>query len=159
LVAYLVASMARLALAGLGAEGLAEKLPYAPELASTLDDRALVGRLLTTVYQATKNSSETTRRAARGVAEALGGTHFELDVAPIVEGYVSKVSGSLGRELSFATDDIALQNIQARARAPSVWLIANVRSALLLSTSNRSEAAVGYATMDGDTAGGLCPIA
>src|SRR5262249_4879374 len=36
---------------------------------------------------------------------------------------------------------------------------ANVRNALLLATSNRSEAAVGYATMDGDTCGGLSPIA
>ena len=159
LVAYLVAAMARLALRELGPSGLAEKLAYAPELASLGDERELVARLLTTAYQATKNSSETTRQAARGVAEALGATHYELDVDPIVEAYVSKVSASLGRELSFATDDIALQNIQARARAPSVWLIANVRSALLVSTSNRSEAAVGYATMDGDTAGGLCPIA
>ena len=159
LVAYLVASMARLALAELGQAGLAEKLPYAPELASWVDERTLVGRLLTTAYQATKNSGETTRQAARAVAEALGATHFELDVDPIVEAYVERVSEALGRELSFATDDIALQNIQARARAPSVWLIANVRSALLVSTSNRSEAAVGYATMDGDTAGGLCPIA
>jgi NAD+ synthase (glutamine-hydrolysing) len=40
-----------------------------------------------------------------------------------------------------------------------VWLVANVQNALLLSTSNRSEAAVGYATMDGDTSGGLSPIA
>ena len=38
-------------------------------------------------------------------------------------------------------------------------MIANVTGALLLATSNRSEAAVGYATMDGDTAGGLSPIA
>jgi NAD+ synthase (glutamine-hydrolysing) len=159
LVAYLVAAMARLALADLGPPGLAQKLAYAPELAATADERELVGRLLTTAYQATKNSSDVTRQAARGVAEALGATHFELDVDPIVEAYVEKVSASLGRELSFATDDIALQNVQARARAPSVWLIANVRSALLVSTSNRSEAAVGYATMDGDTAGGLCPIA
>jgi NAD+ synthase (glutamine-hydrolysing) len=37
--------------------------------------------------------------------------------------------------------------------------LANLRNALLLSTSNRSEAAVGYATMDGDTCGGLSPIA
>jgi NAD+ synthase (glutamine-hydrolysing) len=44
-------------------------------------------------------------------------------------------------------------------RAPSVWLLANLEQKLLLSTSNRSEAAVGYATMDGDTAGGLSPIA
>jgi NAD+ synthase (glutamine-hydrolysing) len=38
-------------------------------------------------------------------------------------------------------------------------MLANIRNALLLSTSNRSEAAVGYATMDGDTCGGLSPIA
>jgi NAD+ synthase (glutamine-hydrolysing) len=38
-------------------------------------------------------------------------------------------------------------------------MLANLRNALLLSTSNRSEAAVGYATMDGDTSGGLSPIA
>jgi NAD+ synthase (glutamine-hydrolysing) len=37
--------------------------------------------------------------------------------------------------------------------------MANLQGALLLSTSNRSEAAVGYATMDGDTCGGLSPIA
>jgi NAD+ synthase (glutamine-hydrolysing) len=159
LVTCLVAMMARLALAELGPGGLAEKLAYAPELASAGDARALVGRLLTTVYQSTRNSSDTTRAAARGVAEAVGATHFELDVDPIVEAYVEKVERSLGRELSFERDDIALQNVQARVRAPSVWLIANVRSALLVSTSNRSEAAVGYATMDGDTAGGLCPIA
>ena len=44
-------------------------------------------------------------------------------------------------------------------RAPSIWMLANLRGALLLTTSNRSEAAVGYATMDGDTAGGLAPLA
>ena len=38
-------------------------------------------------------------------------------------------------------------------------MLANLHGALLLSTSNRSEAAVGYATMDGDTSGGLSPIA
>ncbi len=42
---------------------------------------------------------------------------------------------------------------------PGIWLLANLNNALLLSTSNRSEAAVGYATMDGDTSGGLSPIA
>src|SRR5690606_25887114 len=51
------------------------------------------------------------------------------------------------------------QNIQARVRAPSVWLLANVKGALLFAPSNRAEAAVGIATMDGDTAGGLSPLA
>jgi NAD+ synthase (glutamine-hydrolysing) len=38
-------------------------------------------------------------------------------------------------------------------------MLANITGGLLVSTSNRSEAAVGYATMDGDTAGGIAPIA
>ena len=37
-------------------------------------------------------------------------------------------------------------------------MLANLNNALLLATSNRSEAAVGYATMDGDTCGGISPI-
>lgn len=115
--------------------------------------------LLTTAYQATRNSSETTRSAARAVAEAIGARHLELDVDELVRGYVSRVETAIGRPLSWERDDVALQNIQARVRAPSVWMFANIAGALLLSTSNRSEAAVGYATMDGDTAGGLAPIA
>ena len=69
------------------------------------------------------------------------------------------VEASLNRTLTWQQDDIALQNIQARVRAPGVWMLANIKGALLLATSNRSEAAVGYATMDGDTCGGLSPIA
>jgi len=115
--------------------------------------------LLTTVYQATRNSSEVTRNAARSVAQGLGARHLELDVDAQVQGYISMIESALQRTLDWQTDDIALQNIQARTRAPSVWLLANLAGALLLSTSNRSEAAVGYATMDGDTAGGLAPIA
>ena len=121
--------------------------------------REAVGELLTCVYQGTANSSETTRSAAREVAAAIGARFLELEVGELVDGYVARVEGALGRELDWRRDDLALQNIQARVRAPSAWLIANVRGALLLATSDRSEAAVGYATMDGDTAGGLSPIA
>jgi len=159
LVACLVAMMARLSLAELGAKGLAERLPFVAELGDAPDPSALVGRLLTTVYQATQHSSDTTRSAARVVAEALGARHLELDVEELVQGYRSRIEAALGRALAWSSDDLSLQNIQARARAPGVWLIANLERALLLSTSNRSEAAVGYATMDGDTAGGLSPIA
>jgi NAD+ synthase (glutamine-hydrolysing) len=111
------------------------------------------------VYQSTRNSSQVTLSAARTVAEAIGAEFLHFDVDEIVEKYTSMVASAIGRELQWKTDDLALQNIQARVRAPGVWMLANLRNALLLSTSNRSEAAVGYATMDGDTAGGLSPIA
>lgn len=113
----------------------------------------------TCAYQATKNSSKTTEKAAREVANYFGANYIKLDVDNIVEQYKSKVSKSLKRKLSWEKDDIALQNIQARVRSPSIWMIANLTNSILISTSNRSEAAVGYCTMDGDTSGGLSPIA
>jgi NAD+ synthase (glutamine-hydrolysing) len=84
---------------------------------------------------------------------------FEWNIDAVVDRYVDTVSAAIGRKLNWQHDDLALQNIQARARGPGAWLLANLRDALLLTTSNRSEAAVGYATMDGDTCGGLAPIA
>jgi NAD+ synthase (glutamine-hydrolysing) len=158
-VACLVEQMVSLGVAELGIDRFCAKLGHVPDLCDAKNERDLVERLLTTVYQSTCNSSETTRAAASTVAQALGARHHEIDVDPLVNGYIERVSHALRRELSWQSDDIALQNIQARARAPSVWMIANVEGALLLATSNRSEAAVGYATMDGDTAGGLSPIA
>ncbi len=158
-VACLVAEMVALAVAELGLEGTIERLGHIDALAGATDERQLVGRLLTVAYQATANSSTTTRDAAAGLSEALGARFFELDVEPLVDGYRRLVESAIGRSLTWDDDDLALQNIQARARGPSVWMLANLQGALLLSTSNRSEAAVGYATMDGDTCGGLSPIA
>jgi len=158
-VATLAALMVDMAWADLGRDGLLKKLGYLSGLDQLETPRELVGQLLTTVYQATANSGDVTRNAAKELAEAVGSRHYEFDVDPVVNQYVRTVSEALGRELTWGTDDIALQNIQARVRAPGVWMLANIRGALLLATSNRSEAAVGYATMDGDTSGGLSPIA
>ena len=121
--------------------------------------RQLVARLVTCVYQATAHSGAVTRQAAEGLAEAVGANFHVFDVEPLVQGYERLVEQALGRRLDWRHDDLALQNIQARARAPGVWMLANLLGALLVSTSNRSEAAVGYATMDGDTAGGIAPLA
>jgi NAD+ synthase (glutamine-hydrolysing) len=140
----------------LGLDGLAKKLPAVSVAKSNAD---LVRQLLTCVYQSTRNSGPVTLDAARTMANAVGAEFLEWNVDAMVDAYVSTVSQTLGRELTWERDDVALQNIQARARGPGIWLLANLRHALLLTTSNRSEAAVGYATMDGDTCGGLAPIA
>ncbi|MBI2823540.1 MAG: NAD(+) synthase [Planctomycetia bacterium] len=158
-VACLVAIMVELGVGELGIDGFAKKLGHVAGLDEARTAADLVNRLLTCVYQSTKNSSQTTRDAAAGVARAIGAQFYEFDVENLVEEYIRIVSRAVGRELTWGRDDLALQNIQARARAPGVWMLANLHSALLLSTSNRSEAAVGYATMDGDTSGGLSPIA
>jgi NAD+ synthase (glutamine-hydrolysing) len=153
--ACLVSLMVDRALEALGPERFAEKVGLAAEPSA----RDWVRKLLCCAYQPTDNSTDVTRDAATAVAEALGATFYILDVQHIVDAYEHLIGGAVGRPLTWDRDDITLQNIQARARGPSVWMLANMRGALLLSTSNRSEAAVGYATMDGDTCGGLSPIA
>jgi NAD+ synthase (glutamine-hydrolysing) len=158
-VACLAALACRLAAGELGVDEAAARLGVQPRPGAGDAVRGLVAATLTCVYQATANSGPVTRAAARGLAEAVGATYHEFDVEPVVRGYERMVSAAIGRPLSWETDDVALQNIQARARAPSVWMLANLTGGLLVSTSNRSEAAVGYATMDGDTAGGIAPIA
>jgi NAD+ synthase (glutamine-hydrolysing) len=158
-VACLVALMAELGAGELGVEGFVRKLGHPKSLVGARTARDLVHGLLTCAWQPTDNSGSATRDAARTVAEAVGAPLHELEVGPIVRAYVALVERAIGRPLDWQRDDTSLQNIQARVRAPSVWLLANVEGKLLVSTSNRSEAAVGYATMDGDTAGGLAPIA
>jgi NAD+ synthase (glutamine-hydrolysing) len=171
--AALVKLMVDFGVAEIGRERFLEKLAYISNLSSSEPQASrerqrpengaaspdLVRNLLTCVYQSTRNSGDVTRSAARDLSEAIGAEFFEFDVDAIVEDYTSIVSRALGRPLTWETDDVALQNIQARVRAPGIWMLANVRGALLLATSNRSEAAVGYTTMDGDTCGGLSPIA
>ena len=155
----LIRLMVELGTEELGVEGFKKKLAYLPEIQSATDVPGLVHALLTTAYQASGNSGSVTREAARAVAEATGARHLEFDITRLVAGYTEMVEGGIGRALSWERDDVTLQNIQARVRSPGIWMVANLNNALLLSTSNRSEAAVGYATMDGDTSGGLSPIA
>jgi NAD+ synthase (glutamine-hydrolysing) len=158
-IGCLVSWMVRAASDELGLAALRERLAHVHGLAECATARDIVGRLLTTLYQSTVNSGAVTRSAARAVADGVGARHHEVDVDALVKGYVALAEGALGRSLAWQTDDLALQNIQARVRSPSAWMLANVEGKLLLATSNRSEAAVGYATMDGDTSGGLSPIA
>ncbi len=154
-IACLVRLMVEFGVDELGAKAFCGKLNYPPVTTVSY----IVHSLLTCVYQATENSSEITQRAAETLAKSIGADYLELNINELVKGYVNLVSDALKQKLSWEKHDIALQNIQARVRSPSVWLIANLRNALLLATSNRSEAAQGYATMDGDTSGGLSPLA
>ncbi|WP_046245790.1 NAD(+) synthase [Hymenobacter terrenus] len=122
-------------------------------------NQELVRQLLTCAYQGTVNSSDDTFNSAKELADSIGARFYHWGIDDEVNGYVGKIQGALERELTWKTDDLALQNIQARVRAPAIWLLANVQNCLLITTSNRSEASVGYCTMDGDTAGSISPIA
>lgn len=118
----------------------------------------IMPQVLTTVYQQSENSSNITAHAATQLAKALGATHHQWSISNEVAAYQDKIEHALGRTLCWEQDDIALQNIQARARSPGVWMLANLEHKLLIATSNLSEASVGYCTMDGDTSGVLSPI-
>jgi NAD+ synthase (glutamine-hydrolysing) len=121
--------------------------------------KKLMSKILICAYQGTKNSGAATLDSAKKLAESIGATFYEWKIDREVEGYSSEVEKAIGRKLDWKTDDISMQNIQARARAPIIWMLANIHNALLITTSNRSEGDVGYTTMDGDTAGSIAPIA
>ena len=158
LCAVLVAEMVKRASAELGWKKFCDSLNL-EEGAINGDWKKAVNTLLTCAYQGTKNSSADTLNAARTLAESIGAEFHEWTIDDEVASYSFKIEKAIGRRLSWETDDIALQNIQARARSPIIWMLANIKRAVLLTTSNRSEGNVGYATMDGDTSGSLAPIA
>ena len=156
-IAVLVAQAVKLGLDELGSEVLGQKLGI--EILPSDSYKQIVNKIFHTAYQGTKNSSEDTLNSARSLAESLGANFYHWTIDEEVDAYSKSIEKVLGRSLSWETDDIAMQNIQARARSPIIWMLTNIKKCLLLSTSNRSEGDVGYATMDGDTSGSISPIA
>lgn len=167
--AVAVAEMIRRALCEIGLAEFAARtrILNAEEIASlaklpageTQQVKAICRRLLTCAYQASRNSSDDTFNSAKELANSIGATFYNWFIDDEVAGYTHKIEQAIGRQLSWEHDDVTLQNIQARVRAPVIWMLANLNNALLMATSNRSEASVGYATMDGDTAGSISPLA
>lgn len=156
--AIFVAEMVRRAATEIGWEEFYRSLGLEPET-DGYSPRKAVNRLLTCAYQGTRNSSDSTFHAAKTLAESIGAKFHYWLIDEEVGSYTSKVENAIERKLTWETDDVTLQNIQARTRSPIIWMLANVHRAVLLTTSNRSEGNVGYATMDGDTSGSLAPIA
>jgi NAD+ synthase (glutamine-hydrolysing) len=115
--------------------------------------------LLITLYQETKNNSEETKKYAKLLTDDLRIKHYEIQIDSVVDWITENISEKLGINTNWKEHDLSLQNIQARARSPIVWFMANLKNHLLISTGNRSEASVGYTTMDGDSSGSICPIA
>jgi NAD+ synthase (glutamine-hydrolysing) len=164
--AILVAEMVRRSIDELGWMAALAKLNFedlTPAVSKIETDREkkreITRRIFTCAYQGTVNSSSGTLNSARQLAEEIGATFHHWLIDDAVHNYRSKVEHALDRQLTWENDDLALQNIQSRARSPIIWMLANINNALLLVTSNRSEGDVGYATMDGDTSGSIAPIA
>ena len=102
--------------------------------------------------------SEFTSRAslddATAVARALG---CRLDTVPIAPG-IGAITGMLAPLFAGTTPDIAEENLQSRLRGLTLMALSNKFGEMLLTTGNKSEVAVGYATIYGDMAGGYNPV-
>ncbi|MEA2389152.1 MAG: hypothetical protein QOG41_1925, partial [Thermoleophilaceae bacterium] len=99
-------------------------------------------------------SSEGTRTDAASIAENLGTELMELSIEPLMGAYDDVLAEAFaGRE-----PDLTEENIQARARGNLVMALSNKFGWLVLTTGNKSEMSVGYATLYGDMAGGFAVL-
>lgn len=84
-------------------------------------------------------------------AHLLGVAYSVIDIAPIVASFQQQLADAF----SGLTRDKTEENLQARARGVLLMALSNKKGWLVLTTGNKSEMAVGYATLYGDMAGGF----
>src|SRR5947209_3348896 len=120
-------------------------------LAALIAADALGPERLTCVAMPSPYSSEGTRADARAIAENLGAELIELGIDGLMEAY----DGVLESVFDGRDPDITEENLQARMRGNIVMALSNKFGWLVLTTGNKSEMSVGYATLYGDMAGGF----
>ena len=102
-------------------------------------------------YRYTSNESLSDAAAC---AEALGTKYEIVPIAAPVEGF----SEALSKVFAGRAPDIAEENIQSRTRGTLLMAISNKFGGMVVTTGNKSEMSVGYATLYGDMNGGFNPI-
>jgi NAD+ synthetase len=131
--------------------GLSGGIDSALTLAIAVD--ALGADHVTAAMLPSRYTSELSLREARGQAQALGVRYLDLPIESAFEAFDRTLTDTCG-ELG----DLTAQNIQARARGVLLMALSNQTGALLLTTGNKSEMAVGYATLYGDMCGAYAPL-
>ena len=91
---------------------------------------------------------------AAELANNLGIKHSTIPIGQIYDSF----SCSLEDEFSGKEKDITEENLQSRCRGVILMALSNKSGDLVLTTGNKSETAVGYSTLYGDTAGGFCVL-
>ena len=99
-------------------------------------------------------TSNMSQEDAAKQAAMLGIRYDTISIEPIYEATIAQLLPVLGEREPDATEE----NIQARCRGLLLMAISNKTGRMLLTTGNKSEMAVGYATLYGDMAGGFAPI-
>jgi NAD+ synthase (glutamine-hydrolysing) len=106
------------------------------------------------VIMPSPHSSDATQGDARLIASNLGCEAIEFDIAPLMAAY----ERVLAERFEGTAAGVAEENLQARIRGNLVMALSNKLGWLPLSTGNKSEMSVGYATLYGDMAGGFAVI-
>lgn len=91
---------------------------------------------------------------AAACAHALGCSHEIIPIQPAVDGFDAMLEGSFAD----TAVDITEENMQSRIRGVTLMALSNKFGPMLLTTGNKSEMSVGYATIYGDMAGGYNPL-
>ncbi|AXC49273.1 NAD+ synthase [Paracoccus suum] len=133
----------------LGLSGGIDSALVATIAADALGPQNVRGVMLPSLY-----TSQASLDDAAEVARRLG---IRLDTVPI-EGARGAVAEALSGVMAGTKPDLTEENIQSRLRGLMLMAISNKFGELLLTTGNKSEVAVGYATIYGDMAGGYNPI-
>lgn len=100
------------------------------------------------VSMPSRYSSEHSRTDAADLAARLGINYEVVPIAPMVDAYLSAVK----------VEGVAEENLQARVRGATLMALSNQHGHLVLATGNKSELAVGYSTLYGDSVGGFAPL-
>ncbi|TML82467.1 MAG: NAD+ synthase [Actinobacteria bacterium] len=123
-------------------------------LAALLAVDALGSDRVVCVTMPSPYSSEGTRADAKAIAENLGAELVEMPIDPLMGAY----DEALAEVFAGCDPDITEENLQARARGNLVMALSNKFGWLVLTTGNKSEMSVGYATLYGDMAGGFAVL-
>jgi NAD+ synthetase len=99
------------------------------------------------------HSSEHSLTDAHGLAANLGITCHELPIEPAMTAFDEMLGDLLSEEFGLAEE-----NLQSRIRGTTMMALSNERGGLVLTTGNKSEYAVGYATLYGDMNGAFGPL-
>ena len=132
--------------------GLSGGVDSALTLAIAVD--ALGPERVHAVMMPSRYTSEMSLADARAQAEGLGVKYSVISI----EGMFEATLAALKDPFAGRPADTAEENIQSRCRGVLLMAISNKTGAMLLTTGNKSEMAVGYATLYGDMAGGFAPI-
>ena len=102
----------------------------------------------------TRHTSAQSIELAARQAQALRVRHDVIDIEPAYRAFTAMLAPAFaGRD-----PDVTEENLQARCRGTTLMALSNKFGHLLLATGNKSEMAVGYATLYGDMCGGYAPI-